>query len=99
MCGLPRYESPEKGRKTYRPKHWEYNNKDKVNRQNILSDINYQTSSQEVKQIRTETVEPKVANTLLLNTKISQNPSFRYAQKGILFYFMFVSFLDTITEF
>ena len=32
-----RYETPEEGRRTHRPKFCEYNNKDMVNSPNILS--------------------------------------------------------------
>ena len=35
-----RHETPEEGRTTYRPKRWDYNNKDEVNSPNILSDNN-----------------------------------------------------------
>ena len=35
-----RHETPEEGRRTYRPKCWEYNNGDEDNSSNILSDKN-----------------------------------------------------------
>ena len=41
----------EEDRRTYRPKRCEYNNKDEVNRVNILSNNHYQTSSQKFRQI------------------------------------------------
>ena len=34
-----RHETPEEGRRTYRPKHCEYNNKDEVNSPNIQSNV------------------------------------------------------------
>ena len=40
-----RHETPEEGRRTYRLKHCEYNNEDKKNSLNILSDKNNQASS------------------------------------------------------
>ena len=45
------HETPEKDRGTYQPKHCEYNNEDKDNSPNILSDKNYKTSSQKFRQI------------------------------------------------
>ena len=44
-------EAPEKGRKTYRPKRCEYNNENGNNNLRILSDKNYQTSSQKFTHI------------------------------------------------
>ena len=41
-----RDETPEEGRRTYRPKRCEHNNKDEINSLNILSNNNYQASSQ-----------------------------------------------------
>ena len=35
-----RHETPEQGRRTYRPKHCEYNNKDEVSSPDILSNEN-----------------------------------------------------------
>ena len=40
-----RYGRSEEGRRTYRPKRCDYNNKDEVNSPNILSNSDYQTSS------------------------------------------------------
>ena len=34
------HETPEEGRRTYQPKHYDYNNKDDVNSPNILSNNN-----------------------------------------------------------
>ena len=34
------HETPEEGQRTYWPKHCDYNNKDEVNSQNILSNNN-----------------------------------------------------------
>ena len=45
-------ETPEEDRRTYRPKRFEYNNKDEVNSPNILSNNNYQASSQKCGQIQ-----------------------------------------------
>ena len=45
------HETPEKGRRIYRPKCCEYNNKDKANSPNILRNDHYQVSSQRFKQI------------------------------------------------
>ena len=35
------HETPEKGRRTYRPKHYDYNNKNEVNSPNVLSNDNF----------------------------------------------------------
>ena len=43
-------ETPEEGRRIYRPKRCDYNNKDEVDNSNILSNNNYQASSQKFKQ-------------------------------------------------
>ena len=40
------HETPEGGRRTYRPKRCDYNNKDEVNSPNILRNSNNQVSSQ-----------------------------------------------------
>ena len=40
----------EKGWRTYRPKRWEYSNKDEVNSSNILSNNNYQASWRKFRQ-------------------------------------------------
>ena len=40
------HKTPEEGRRTYQPKRCEYNNKDDINSPNILSNNNYQASSQ-----------------------------------------------------
>ena len=45
-----RHETPEEGRRTYRPKR-DYTNKDEVNSLNILSNNNYQALSQKFRQI------------------------------------------------
>ena len=42
-----RHETPEEGWMTYHPKHCDYDNKEEINSLNILSNNNYQTSSQE----------------------------------------------------
>ena len=44
-------ETPEEGRRTYRPKRCEYNNKDEVSSPNILSDNNYHVSFQKLRRI------------------------------------------------
>ena len=46
-----RQESPEDGRRIYRQKCYNHNNKDKVNYPNNLSNNNYQGSSQKFRQI------------------------------------------------
>ena len=46
------HETPEEGWKTHQPKHCDYNNKDELNRSNILSNKNYQASSQRFRQIK-----------------------------------------------
>ena len=45
------HETPEEGQRTYQLKCCDYNNKDEVNSLNILSNNNYQASSQKFKQI------------------------------------------------
>ena len=47
-----RYETPEEGRRRYRPKCCEYNSEDEDNSPNILSDKNYHASTQKFRQIR-----------------------------------------------
>ena len=46
-----RHETPKEGRRIYRPKHCEYNNKDEVNSPNILSGKNYQGSSKKFREM------------------------------------------------
>ena len=46
-----RHETSERGRRTYRPKSCEYNNKDEVNSPNIFSENTYQASSKKFGQI------------------------------------------------
>ena len=43
--------TPEKGQRTYRPKHCDYNNEDEINSPNVLIDNNYLVSSQKFRQI------------------------------------------------
>ena len=43
-------QTPEEGRGTYRPKRWEYKNKDEDNGPKTLNDENYQASSQKFRQ-------------------------------------------------
>ena len=52
FCGESRlrHQTPKVGRKTYRPKHCDYTNKDEVNRPNILSNNDYEASSQKFRQ-------------------------------------------------
>ncbi len=50
LCGCPSL-TPEEGRRAYRPKHCDDSNKDEVNSLNILSNDNYQASSQKFRQI------------------------------------------------
>ena len=45
-----RHETPEEGQRTYQPKCCEYKNEDEGNCPNILSDKNYQASTQKFKQ-------------------------------------------------
>ena len=45
------HETPEEGWMTYQPKHCEHNNQDEINSPNILSNNNYQATSQKFKQI------------------------------------------------
>ena len=40
------HETPEEGWRTYQLQYYDYNNKDEVNSPNILSDNNYQATSQ-----------------------------------------------------
>ena len=42
----------EKGRRTYRPKHYRNTNKDKVSSPKTLNDKNHQPSSQKFRQLR-----------------------------------------------
>ena len=46
-----RQETPEEGRRTYRQKNCEYNNKDKYNSPKTLNDKNYEASSQKFGQL------------------------------------------------
>ena len=46
-----RHETPEEGRRTYQPKRCDDSNKYKVISLNILSNDNYQASSQKFRQI------------------------------------------------
>ena len=43
-------QTPEEGRRTYRPKHWGNNNKDGDNSPKTLNDKNHQASSQKFRQ-------------------------------------------------
>ena len=45
-------QTPEKGRRTYRPKRCGNNNKDEDNSPITLNDINHQVSSQKFRQLR-----------------------------------------------
>ena len=51
MDSRVRHETPEESQRTYRPKHWEYNNKDGVSSPNILNIHNYQVTSQKFWQV------------------------------------------------
>ena len=45
-------QTPEEGRRTYQPKRWGNNNKDKDNSPKTLNDKNHQASSQKFRQLR-----------------------------------------------
>ena len=45
-------QTPEVGRRTYRPKRWVNNNKDEDNSPKTLNDKNHQASSQKFRQLR-----------------------------------------------
>ena len=49
-----RHKTPDEGRRTYRPKRCDYDNKDAVSSPNILSNDNYQTSYKKFWQIMVE---------------------------------------------
>ena len=51
MDSRVRHETREEGRRTYRPKRCDYDNKEEVNSTNIFSNNNYQASSQKFRQI------------------------------------------------
>ena len=46
------WQTPEKGWKTYRPKHWGNNNKDEDNSSKTLNDKNQQALSQKFRQLK-----------------------------------------------
>ena len=45
------HKTPEEGQSSYRLKHYVYSNKDDVNSPNILTNNNYQASTQRFRQI------------------------------------------------
>ena len=51
MCGSGVRQTPEEGRRTYRPKRCGNNNKDEDNSPKTLNDKNQQASSQKFRQL------------------------------------------------